>query len=111
MHLRGSGGSQKGRPTNSTFTSSKTLSSNTRAVQQRQRDATQSTKEQALKKARDADRQAVKQLKNKLGKDESHVKLSERDQAAAFERAKEAMVERRFREKKSGTLSQTLITF
>ncbi|KAJ8115211.1 hypothetical protein OPT61_g3093 [Boeremia exigua] len=72
------------------------LSSNTRAVQQRNRLALQTKEEAAIKKASDADRSAKYQARAKVQQSEAYLSGTPAEKAALIAKAEEDTLQRRF---------------
>ncbi|KAJ8111992.1 hypothetical protein OPT61_g5543 [Boeremia exigua] len=72
------------------------LSSNTRAVQQRNRLALQTKEEAAIKKASDADRSAKYQARAKVQQSEAYLSGTPDERAALIAKAEEETLQRRF---------------
>jgi hypothetical protein len=87
------------------------LSNTARAVEQRTRAALRDSEHKALEMAKDSDRAAKYQLKKKLLKDPEYVKASATEQEKCLTKEEEKLAERRFKDKKSGKLSQYFITY
>lgn len=108
---RGQGGSAKGRPTNLRVPYKGPLSNSDRAIAQRTRAATRSEEEDALHQAKAGDRSAKYQAKKRLEKDEKYCSATSAKQTVLLSEAEEALAEARFRDMKSGKLSQHFITY
>lgn len=86
------------------------LSNSTRAVQQRDRNATRDMETKAIDDAHAADRQAKYQLKKRIKKSARYQALGDVAQKALLTTEEEKLNESRFDSKKSGKLSHLFIT-
>lgn len=69
-----------------------------------------SQEEEAIEKAKSADRAAKYQLKSKLKKTPNYLELDEKEQKRRQEDELDRILDARFQEKKSGELSRRFIT-
>jgi hypothetical protein len=108
LSLRGQATSKRGRPTNFRVSCKDQLSDSARAAEQQKN--TEDLAGEALKKANNADRAALSQLKKKIEKLEEYQSFSVERKAEFMAAEKEALDAKRFEGQQSGKLSHRFIT-